>query len=111
MFSLSGEKTIWDSADEWSVLTGIKVWGAQECTRGESPAFPDTELNADMLSEWGEEVNQDDFLEGRIRPTGVVVLFVSKKNKGTLWELSPECSAIWLSRGEAPGALASLRLQ
>jgi hypothetical protein len=102
--TIDGETTVWDVADEWSVLTGIKVVGVQEM-----PEAPEFEAN---LLEMGEQLDIEDFLSGRVRPSGVVVLFVGKiRGSATLWELSPRFSAIWLSGGAEPGALASLRLQ
>jgi hypothetical protein len=103
MPTIDGQLTVWDVADDWSVFTGIKVVGCQEM-----PEVPEFEAN---LLEAGEQLDIEDFLSGRIRPSGVVVLFVGITRGSTLWELSPRCSAIWLSCGEEPGALASLRLQ
>jgi hypothetical protein len=105
MPTIDGQLTVWDVADEWSVLTGIKVVGCQEM-----PEVPEFEAN--LLRETAEQLDIEDFLSGRIRPSGVVVLFVGKtRGSATIWELSPRFSAIWLSCGEEPGALASLRLQ
>jgi hypothetical protein len=101
MPTIDGRTTVWDVAEEWSIETGIMVLGVQQ----------DAGIDEGHLSVLGEQIDPDDFLDGLIKPEGVVLLFMNASSVATLWELSPTTSYAWRRAGEIPGVLASVRLQ